>query len=44
MPGNIDMSLEPWISTSILPSFTSGQIRVYLVTNLSTRNVLHCGK
>ena len=44
MPGNIDMSLEPSISTSVLPSFTSGQIRLYLVTNLSTRNVPHWGK
>ena len=41
MPGNIDMSLDPSISNSVLPSFTSGQIRLYLVTNLSTRNVPH---
>ena len=29
---------------SIVTRFTRGQIRLYSVTNLSTRNVPHCGK
>ena len=31
-------------NTSVVPRFTRGQIRLYSVTNLSTRNVPHCGK